>query len=84
MSKRFVPWREREAASGFSGRRAVPGRYTITTKGSLSSPKLNIRTEAGIDRGVQVHLSSPDLVVEVREGKIYGLRAERPQRWQKK
>jgi hypothetical protein len=63
---------------GNGGRRAVPGRYTIVTKGSVSSPKLNIRTERGIEREAQEHLTSPDLVVEVREGKIYGLRAELP------
>jgi hypothetical protein len=71
-------WRGEPDGNG--SRRAVPGRYTIGTKGSVSSPKLNIRTKRGIDPRVQAHASSSDLVVEVREGKIYGLRFEIPMR----
>jgi hypothetical protein len=61
---------------GKGGQRDVPGRFTIVTKGSASAPKLRIRTERGVDPPSQLMMSSPDLVVEVRKGKIYGLRAE--------
>jgi hypothetical protein len=67
-------WRGEPDGNG--GQRTVPRRYTIVTKGYVSSPKLNIRTERGIDPGVQWLGSNPDLVVEVRNGRIYGLRAE--------
>jgi hypothetical protein len=61
---------------GRGGQRPSAHRYTLVTRGNVSSPPLNIRTDGGIRTRVQEHTSSPDLVVEVRDGKIYGLRAE--------
>ncbi len=67
-------WRGEPDGNG--GQRQSARRYTIVTKGNVSSPPLNIRTSRGIQMQVQEHLSSPDVVVEVRDGKIYGLRTE--------
>jgi hypothetical protein len=67
-------WRGEPDGNG--GQRSTARCYTIVTKGNASSPPLNIRTNRGIQMQVQEHLSSPDLVVEVRDGKVYGVRTE--------
>ncbi len=49
-------------------------RFVLRTKGSCESKTLAVRTAAGVDR-VQRTAYCPDLVVEVREGKIRALEA---------
>ena len=55
--------------------RDAKGRLVLVTKGSVSAPTLEVRTARGVDR-VQRTMVNPDLIVEVRDGKIHGLRAE--------
>jgi hypothetical protein len=67
-------WRGEPDGNG--GQKAMPGRYTIVTKGNASSPNLRIRTESGVEPPSQLMMANPDLVVEVHDGKICGVRAE--------
>jgi hypothetical protein len=58
------------------GRPVSPtGRFVFVTKGNVAAPTLQERTSTGVERS-QRTMSNPDLVVEVRDGKIYGVRAE--------
>jgi hypothetical protein len=61
---------------GQGGQRPTPQRYTIVTKGNASTPKLAIQTNRGVEVPSQLMMTDPDLVVDVRDGKIQGLRAE--------
>jgi hypothetical protein len=54
----------------------VPGRYTLATRGNVSAPPLRIQTAKGVDPPSQRFMTNPDLVVEVRGGKVYGVRSE--------
>lgn len=56
-------------------RRSSKDRLVLVTKGNVSAPTLEVRTARGVDR-VQRTMVNPDLIVEVREGKIRGIRAE--------
>jgi hypothetical protein len=56
--------------------RPAPGRYILVTKGSVSTPVLRIRNAGGGDSPSQMHMSHPDLVVEVKDGVIRPLRTE--------
>ncbi len=56
--------------------RPAKGRYILVTKGNVSSPPLRLRNAAGGDSPSQLNMTSPDLVIEVKEGAIRGLRAE--------
>ncbi len=48
------------------------GRFALVVRGSLSSERLLVRTPDGVEAS-QRALWSPDLVVEVRDGKIHGV-----------
>jgi hypothetical protein len=50
-------------------------RYRLVTKGSVAAETLTVRTPAG-DQRSQRTMSNPDLVVEVRGGKLFGVLAE--------
>jgi hypothetical protein len=54
---------------------APANRFVVVTKGNVSAPTLSVRTANGVDR-IQRTMSNPDLIVEVRDGKIHGVRAE--------
>jgi hypothetical protein len=56
-------------------RRDMNGPLVLDTKGNVSAPPLEVRIARGVDR-VQRTMVNPDLIVEVRDGKIHGLRAE--------
>jgi hypothetical protein len=55
--------------------RGSRGRFVFVTKGNVAAPTLPERTPTGVERN-QRTMSNPDVVVEVRDGKIYGVRAE--------
>jgi len=44
-------------------------------KGMCASEKFDIRTGRGLERGCQRMLLDPDIVVEVKDGKIHALSA---------
>lgn len=52
-------------------------RWVLATKGNVSAPMLPVRTANGVDR-IQRTMSNPDLIVEVRDGKVHGIRAQMP------
>ena len=56
--------------------RLTRGRYTFVTRGSLVSPVVRIRTTSGGDAPAQLNVTHPDIVVEVRDGKVHPLRTE--------
>jgi hypothetical protein len=56
-------------------RLTASNRLLLVAKGSVSAPKLEVRTTKGVDRGQRIMLD-PDLIVEVRDGKIHGVRAQ--------
>jgi hypothetical protein len=55
--------------------RGSAGRFVFVTRGNVAAPILPERTPTGVERS-QRTMSNPDVVVEVRDGKIYGVRAE--------
>ncbi len=58
--------------------RVTPARgshFVLVTRGNVAAPTLEERTATGIERS-QRTMSNPDLVVEVRDGRIYGVRAQ--------
>jgi hypothetical protein len=55
--------------------RGSRGRFVFVTKGNVAAPTLPEQTPTGVERS-QRTMSNPDVVVEVRDGKIYGVRAE--------
>jgi hypothetical protein len=65
------------AEVNLSGRRAglPPGCLVLVTHGNVAAPTLTEQTAQGTERS-QRTMSNPDLIVEVRDGKIYGVRAE--------
>jgi hypothetical protein len=48
--------------------------FVLVTQGQVSGPKMTIATSKGPESG-QRFMSNPDLIVEVRDGKIYGVEA---------
>jgi hypothetical protein len=50
-------------------------RFRLSTRGNVTVDTLTIRTPSGTERS-QRTMTNPDLIVEVRDGKIHGLRAE--------
>ncbi len=50
-------------------------RFVLVAKGQVLAPRLQVRTPTGVDRS-QRTMIDPDLTVEVRDGKIHGVRAE--------
>lgn len=55
----------------------TPGRYILTTRIEGSTPPLRIRNDKGIvESPSRLFMMNPDLVVELRDGKVAALRAE--------
>jgi hypothetical protein len=63
------PFRVREVAR----EAAAPAHFVLVVDGSLASERLVVRTPTGTETR-QRAMWSPDLVVEVRDGKIHGIR----------
>jgi hypothetical protein len=57
-----------------AGSRAGPKRFVLVTHGPLSSERITVRTPTGSEV-MQRTMFSPDLVVEVRDGRLRGVRA---------
>jgi hypothetical protein len=53
-----------------------PPRFLLVLKGSVASEHLQVRNPKGEIEPSQRALSNPDVIVEVRDGKIYGVRAQ--------
>jgi hypothetical protein len=58
---------------GTGGQKPAAGRYTLATRGAASTPPH--RTAPGAPEQ-QRHVFNPELVVEVRDGKVFGVRVE--------
>lgn len=58
-----------------SVRSASSSRFILSTKGNVSAPTISVRGSNGVE-SIQRTMSNPDLLVEVRDGKIHGVRAE--------
>ncbi|HWG44125.1 MAG TPA: hypothetical protein VN688_15210 [Gemmataceae bacterium] len=56
-----------------SVRAVASNRFILATEGNLSTPPLQVRSAKGADR-IQHILFNPDLIVEVRDGIIHGVR----------
>ena len=54
------------------GRAAKPGELVLCAKGSVSAPELRVRTASGVETHQRV-MFNPDVTVEVRDGRIYGV-----------
>ncbi len=54
------------------GRAAKPGQLVLYAKGSVSAPELHVRTASGVESRQRV-LFNPDITVEVRDGRIFGV-----------
>jgi hypothetical protein len=55
----------------------TPGRYTLVSFVQGSTPALRVRNVRGeVESPSKLFIINPDLVVEIREGKIQGIRAE--------
>jgi hypothetical protein len=50
------------------------GRFVLATKGGAAGEPLQVRSGTKVDR-VQRVVTNPELIVEVRDGKIYAVRA---------
>jgi hypothetical protein len=59
------------------GLKATPGLYTLIVKGGVAAPELRVRANGGVDN-VQRTVLNPSLVVEVCDGKVFGVRATGP------
>jgi hypothetical protein len=63
---------------GNGGIRDTPGLYTLLGEGYVTAPAIGVKTDKGVDPPAQRMMSHPALVVEVRGGKIFGVRATLP------
>ncbi len=57
-----------------AGRDKATGALVLYTKGNVSAPTLEVKTPTGVETA-QRTMANPDLVVEVRDGSIYGVAA---------
>ena len=54
-----------------------PHRFTLVVKGEVTTPRLRVRNRAGeIDPPLPLFITNPDVIVEVKAGKIHGVRTE--------
>ncbi|HEV3256782.1 MAG TPA: hypothetical protein VG013_07885 [Gemmataceae bacterium] len=51
-----------------------PDQRILVCKGNGSSQKMSVRSAGRVETGVQRHVSNPDIIVELRHGKIHGVR----------
>jgi hypothetical protein len=61
---------------GQGGQKPVPGRYTLVAKGGVFAPGLQVDYGNGKASPRQRTMHNPDLIVEVRDGKVRGVRAD--------
>jgi hypothetical protein len=62
---------------GEGGLKDVPGRWTLVTSGSFSGPPFSVREPDGrVSVNCQKHYSDSAVIVEVKGGKVHGVRAE--------
>ena len=54
----------------------TPNHYTLTTRASGTTPKVAVKVGDRVDTPSELSMLNPDIVVEVRNGKIHALRAE--------
>ena len=54
----------------------TPHRYTLTTRVSGTTPKVAVKVGDRVGFPTELSIMHPDIVVEVREGKIHAMRAE--------
>lgn len=66
----------RPGEPGEGGRWKKSARFTLTTKVSGTTPKLTVREADGRTSPARMSLLNPDIVVEVRDGKLVATRAE--------
>lgn len=57
----------------FPAPKSEPKRFVLVVEGSLASERIRVRTPTGVE-AAQRCMWSPDLLVEVREGKIHGIK----------
>src|SRR5262249_2559418 len=62
---------------GEGGLKATPGLYTLIVKGGVAAPELRVRANGEVDK-LQRTGFNPSLVVEVRDGKVVGVRTTGP------
>jgi hypothetical protein len=60
---------------GEGSQKKAAGYFTLVTEGSVSSSTLQVKTANGISNE-QRHMTNPDLIVQIRDGKINPVRAE--------
>jgi hypothetical protein len=63
---------------GAGGQKETPGRYTLACEGAVQTPLVRVRGARGEGKLTSGWVTNPELVVAVRDGKIYGVRAESP------
>lgn|SRR5262245_10800887 len=68
----------RGESDGRGGLKATPGRYTLQTKWTGEVPGVAVRTGDGVVPADERMVHNLDLVVDVRGGKVVGVRAEVP------
>ena len=56
----------------------TPHRYTLTTRLEGSTPKVAVQVGNRVATPSSLFIINPDIIVEVRDGKIHALRAELP------
>ena len=54
----------------------TPHRYTLTTRIQGSTPKVAVKVGGRVEAPRGLFMIDPDIVVEVRDGKIHALRAD--------
>jgi hypothetical protein len=66
----------RDPSLQIRGIRRTPevGQYVLVTQGNVAAPRLQIRRNDDVS-SEQRTMTNPDLFVEVRDGKIFGIRA---------
>jgi hypothetical protein len=65
---------------GLGKQRPLPDHWTLVTRANGSTPAQRIRTREGISPPRSMTLTNPDIIVEVRQGKLVPVRMELPLR----
>ena len=73
--KRVIAIRAGEPGKGTKWLK-TPHRYTLTTKVGIATPKVAVKVGDRVEAPSSLLITNPDIVVEVRDGKIHALRAE--------
>jgi len=65
---------------GLGKQRPLPDHWTLVTRANGSTPAQRIRTRDGISPPRSMTLTNPDIIVQVRQGKLVPVRMELPLR----